>query len=611
MLAVTANPQTKAYGTADPSLTRGVTGLVDTTVDGVAIDDSAISVLTGNLIRAQAGKLAGEQAGPYAITQGTLSANSDYAIAFTGSTMMITPAVLTVTANPQTKAYGTADPSLTYGVTGLVNTTVDGVAIEDPAASALTGSLTRAQAATPAGEQAGVYAITQGTLAADSSYTIAFTGSMLTITRAPLTVTANLLTKVYGTNDPGLTDGVTGLVNTTVDGVAIDDPAASALTGSLTRAQAGTLAGEQTGVYAITQGTLAADSNYTIAFTGSTLTIAPASLAVTANPQTKVYGTNDPDLTDGVTGLVDTTVDGVAIDDTATTAVSGHLARAAGETVSGGPYAITQGTLAASNYKIDFTGNTLTVTPATLTIAADSETKFFGSADPTLAYTSSGFKFPDTAATVLFGSLARGRRDSLGQSLLDRPGNSHGQQQLRDPLHRQLREYHSGHARNDRQRTGRELHRRANRGNGHGERCRWSSGPEPGRCHAEFDVLRRIGHFGNGTGLDGTFSRRDLYRRGVLPRQRRLCGEPVAAHDLRDHPDRHHDRARVFINHGRLRPVHHLRGGVELRLPGAPRDGHVFRRRQSTDHRRNQRFRPGRDERRQPGRGFACDHGDV
>ena len=81
-----------------------------------------------------------------------------------------------------------------------------------------------------------------------------------------------------------------------MDGVTIDDTAATVLTGSLARAQSGTLAGEQVGDYAITQGTLAADSNYTIAFTGSTLTITPAPLTVTANPQTKVYGTDDPSL---------------------------------------------------------------------------------------------------------------------------------------------------------------------------------------------------------------------------------------------------------------------------------------------------------------------------
>ena len=78
----------------------------------------------------------------------------------------------------------------------------------------------------------------------------------------------------------------------------------------------------------------------------------------------------------------------MTIDDTAATALSGQLARTTGETVSGGPYAITQGTLAAdSNYTIAFTGSTLTITPATLTVTAEPETKVFGSADPTLAYT--------------------------------------------------------------------------------------------------------------------------------------------------------------------------------------------------------------------------------
>ena len=111
-MTVTANPQTKVYGTDDPALTDTATGFVDTTVDGVTIDDTAASVLTGKLARAKSGTLAGEQAGGYAITQGTLAADSNYTIPFTGSTLTITPAPLTVTANPQTKVYGTADPSL-------------------------------------------------------------------------------------------------------------------------------------------------------------------------------------------------------------------------------------------------------------------------------------------------------------------------------------------------------------------------------------------------------------------------------------------------------------------------------------------------------------------
>ena len=134
-------------------------------------------------------------------------------------------------------------------------------------------------------------------MAADSDYTLHFTGNTLTITPASLTVTANAQTKVYGTADPDLTYSAIGFVNATVDGVPIDDTAASVLMGTLARAHAGTQAGEQVGGYTITQGTLGANGNYTTSFNSGTLTITPATLTATANPQTKVYGSADPSLT--------------------------------------------------------------------------------------------------------------------------------------------------------------------------------------------------------------------------------------------------------------------------------------------------------------------------
>ena len=363
-LTVTANSQTKVYGTPIPALTDTATGFVDTTVDGVTIDDTAASALTGKLARAQFGTFAGEQVGDYAISQGTLAANSNYTISFTGNTLTITPATLTVSADPQTKVYGTNDPSLSDTATGFIDTTVDGVTIADTAATVLSGDLSGRRAGRWPARTA--YAISQGTLAANGDYSMSFTGSTLTITLATLTVTANPQTKVYGVEDPALTDSAAGFVDTTVDGVAIADTAATVLSGTLARRSRAALAGEQVGDYAISQGTLAADSNYTISFTGNTLTITPATLTVFANPQTKVYGTDDPSLTDTATGFINTTVDGVAIADTAATVLSGDLSRAAGETVAGGPYAITQGTLAAdSNYTIAFTGSSLSITAAT------------------------------------------------------------------------------------------------------------------------------------------------------------------------------------------------------------------------------------------------------
>ena len=111
-LTITAERETRVHGTADPGLTY--------TAGGFQWSDTAASVLTGALARAEAGTLAGDQAGGYAIGKGTLAANSNYTISSTGSTLTITPAPLTVTANPQSKVYGTADPALTVTPIGLV-----------------------------------------------------------------------------------------------------------------------------------------------------------------------------------------------------------------------------------------------------------------------------------------------------------------------------------------------------------------------------------------------------------------------------------------------------------------------------------------------------------
>src|SRR5208337_1568167 len=175
--------QTKVYGQADPALTYVATGF--------QFSDNEASVLTGALTRA-----AGEDVASYAIGQGTLAANSDYTIAFTGNSLTITPATLSVAANAQTNVYGAADPALTYVASGFQ--------FSDTEATVLSGALARA-----AGEHVGSYAIGQGTLAADSDYTISFTGSTLTITPATLTVTADAQTKVYGHADPALTYAAT------------------------------------------------------------------------------------------------------------------------------------------------------------------------------------------------------------------------------------------------------------------------------------------------------------------------------------------------------------------------------------------------------------------
>src|SRR5205823_5613545 len=111
----------------------------------------------------------------------------------TGGTLTVTPAALAVTADPKSKVYGAAVPTLTYSASGLVN---------GDTAAVLTGSLTTTATA---GSGVAGYPITQGSLSAGTNYTISFTGSTLTVTPAALSVAADNLAKVYGAAVPALT----------------------------------------------------------------------------------------------------------------------------------------------------------------------------------------------------------------------------------------------------------------------------------------------------------------------------------------------------------------------------------------------------------------------
>src|SRR5207245_764210 len=128
------------------------------------------------------------------------------------------------------------------------------------------------------------YTINQGSLTSDSNYTISFSSNSLSITPAALVINADPQTKVFGPTDPSLT-------YTIVSGLQAIDPTAG-LSGSLTRDP-----GENVASYAINQGSLTSDSNYTISFSGNSLSITPAALVINADPQTKGFGQTDPSLT--------------------------------------------------------------------------------------------------------------------------------------------------------------------------------------------------------------------------------------------------------------------------------------------------------------------------
>src|SRR5438876_2565626 len=190
------------------------------------------------------------------------------------------------------------------------------------------------------------------------------TSKSLTVTKRPITVTADGKSKVYGDSDPALTYQITSgsLQNS------------DSFTGSLTRA-----AGEDVGAHAIQQGTLALSANYDLTFAGADLTINKRAVTVTADAKSKTYGAGDPALTYQITS------GSLAFSD----AFTGALTRAAGEDV--GTHAIQQGTLALSvNYDLTFAGANLTIDRRAMTVTAEAKSKTYGDADPGLTYQITG-----------------------------------------------------------------------------------------------------------------------------------------------------------------------------------------------------------------------------
>jgi hypothetical protein len=120
------------------------------------------------------------------------------------------------------------------------------------------------------GENAGTYLITPGGLTS-GNYAITFNTAFLTITKAPLSVTADDKTKIFGAADPAFTVTYSGFLN---------GESSAVLGGTLAVTR---VAGEAVGHYAITPSGLTS-SNYALAFNSGTLTIqatAPTILSLT------------------------------------------------------------------------------------------------------------------------------------------------------------------------------------------------------------------------------------------------------------------------------------------------------------------------------------------
>ena len=118
-----------------------------------------------------------------------------------------------------------------------------------------------------------------------------------------------------------------------------------------------------------------------------------ATLLITANSATRVYGQQNPAFTVTYAGLIKG-------DSSSSLGGSLHFSTAATASSPVNTYSVVPGGLTSPNYAITFAGGKLVVTPASLTITANNQSRVYGQPNPPLTVYYQGFVNGDTPASL-------------------------------------------------------------------------------------------------------------------------------------------------------------------------------------------------------------------
>jgi len=132
--------------------------------------------------------------------------------------------------------------------------------------------------------------------AADSNYTITYAPGTVTVSAAALKITASSGTMTFGGTAPTITALYSGFVNGDNATHLTTQPTCS--TTATSSSPVGSYASTCSG---------AADSNYTISYAPGSVTVNPATLTVTTNAASKLYGQPNPAFSVTYNGFVNGT----------------------------------------------------------------------------------------------------------------------------------------------------------------------------------------------------------------------------------------------------------------------------------------------------------------
>ena len=201
------------------------------------------------------------------------------------------------------------------------------------------------------------------------NYNITYNTASFTINKANASVTPAAAVKTYGTSDPIFTGTLAGFI------------ASDGVTAAYTRTAGETVAGSPYAISA-TLAPTAVLGNYNITYNTAAFTINKATASVSPAAASKTYGTSDPIFTGTLAGFI------------ASDGVIATYTRTAGETVAGGPYAISATLTPATvlgNYNITYNTAAFTINKATASVSPAAASKTYGKSDPIFTGTLAGF----------------------------------------------------------------------------------------------------------------------------------------------------------------------------------------------------------------------------
>jgi hypothetical protein len=364
-LIVKADDLARAYGATNPPLTLSYTGF---------INGEDVNALNGNAVlstTADTNSPIGTY--PISLSAGTLS-NAHYTLIFTPGNLTVTQAVLTAMADNQTRIYGATNPVFTGNLQGIQNNDI------------LVASYSTVATPTSA---IGPYPIVPSVSGSYlSNYSVVTNFGTLTVSPAPLSVTANNATRTYGAADPSFSGVIVGIQNN--DSISANYS---------TLATAASPIGSYPIVPALSGAML---PNYSVTTNTGTLAVTAATLTAKADDQTRAYGRTNGPLRASFTGFVNG-------QDTNILNGSPILTTVAETNSPVGTYPITlaQGNLsvANTNYNLILSNGTLTVIPAELSVKADDKSRIYGQTNPPLTFGYSGF-VNGQGTNILSGSPA-------------------------------------------------------------------------------------------------------------------------------------------------------------------------------------------------------------